>query len=249
MRVRPRRRRKRCAGCGTSRGLVVKDRRVKRWRHLDSAQAAASSSTSCTGLSAAAAGTSRSSRFGGPGQAPRTRATSKTSSRVCASRWHRSGRAPDHQAAAAVGLGRQDRRAGRRWPPHRRDRVGRARPQRRDLAGILRSAHTERKASIEVVSIDMSAGYQKAIRSETGVPEAAVCFDPFHVVALGGKRSTRSAAPSTTATDALTASEACGSRACATRCSRTPPPDRPPARQAARGPANQQAPQPCVPPA
>lgn len=33
--VRARRRRKRCAGCGTSRGLHVKDRRVKRWRHLD----------------------------------------------------------------------------------------------------------------------------------------------------------------------------------------------------------------------
>lgn len=34
--VRPRRRRRKlCAGCGTSRGLGVKDRRVKRWRHLD----------------------------------------------------------------------------------------------------------------------------------------------------------------------------------------------------------------------
>ncbi len=34
--VRPRRRRRKlCAGCGTSRGLRVKDRRVKRWRHLD----------------------------------------------------------------------------------------------------------------------------------------------------------------------------------------------------------------------
>ncbi len=30
-----RRRRKRCAGCGATRGLQVRDRRVKRWRHLD----------------------------------------------------------------------------------------------------------------------------------------------------------------------------------------------------------------------
>lgn len=30
-----RRRRKLCAGCGTARGLQIRDRRVKRWRHLD----------------------------------------------------------------------------------------------------------------------------------------------------------------------------------------------------------------------
>ena len=40
----------------------------------------------------------------------------------------------------------------------------------------------EQKASIKAVSIDMSAGYQNAIRSEQGLPHAAVCFDPFHVV-------------------------------------------------------------------
>ena len=33
----------------------------------------------------------------------------------------------------------------------------------------------------------MSAGYEKAIRAEQGVPHAQVCFDPFHVVQLGGK--------------------------------------------------------------
>jgi transposase len=45
----------------------------------------------------------------------------------------------------------------------------------------------EQKASIKAVSIDMSAGYEKAIRAEDGVPHAQVCFDPFHVVQLGGK--------------------------------------------------------------
>jgi transposase len=45
----------------------------------------------------------------------------------------------------------------------------------------------EQKASIKAVSIDMSAGYEKAIRAEQGVPHAQVCFDPFHVVQLGGK--------------------------------------------------------------
>lgn len=33
----------------------------------------------------------------------------------------------------------------------------------------------------------MSAGYEKAIRAKTAVPDAQVCFDPFHVVALGSK--------------------------------------------------------------
>jgi transposase len=45
----------------------------------------------------------------------------------------------------------------------------------------------EQKASIKAVSIDMSAGYEKAIRAEEGLPHAQVCFDPFHVVQLGGK--------------------------------------------------------------
>jgi len=45
----------------------------------------------------------------------------------------------------------------------------------------------EQKASIRAVSIDMSAGYEKAIRAPDGVPHAQVCFDPFHVVQLGGK--------------------------------------------------------------
>ena len=45
----------------------------------------------------------------------------------------------------------------------------------------------EQKASITAVSIDMSAGDEKAIRAEDGVPHAQVVFDPFHVVQLGAK--------------------------------------------------------------
>ena len=43
----------------------------------------------------------------------------------------------------------------------------------------------EQKASIRAVSIDMSAGYEKAITE--AVPDAQVCFDPFHVIQLGSK--------------------------------------------------------------
>jgi transposase len=40
----------------------------------------------------------------------------------------------------------------------------------------------ERRGSIRAVSIDMSGGYEKAIREN--VPDAEICFDPFHVVRL-----------------------------------------------------------------
>ena len=41
----------------------------------------------------------------------------------------------------------------------------------------------DRKATIRAVSIDMSGGYEKAIRDS--IPDAEICFDPFHVVRLG----------------------------------------------------------------
>ena len=42
-----------------------------------------------------------------------------------------------------------------------------------------------RKDSIRAVSIDMSGEYQRAIRQ--AVPDAEICFDPFHVVRLGAR--------------------------------------------------------------
>jgi transposase len=41
------------------------------------------------------------------------------------------------------------------------------------------------RSSIRAVSIDMSAGYEQAIRA--AVPDAEVCFDPWHVVKLAGE--------------------------------------------------------------
>src|SRR5208283_678029 len=40
----------------------------------------------------------------------------------------------------------------------------------------------ERRHTIKAVSIDMSGGYEKAIRDS--IPEAEIAFDPFHVVRL-----------------------------------------------------------------
>ena len=43
----------------------------------------------------------------------------------------------------------------------------------------------ERKDSIRAVSIDMSGEYQRAIRA--AIPDAEICFDPFHVVRLASR--------------------------------------------------------------
>jgi transposase len=43
----------------------------------------------------------------------------------------------------------------------------------------------ERRRSIRAVSIDMSGEYQRAIRA--AVPDAEICFDPFHVCRLASR--------------------------------------------------------------
>jgi transposase len=43
----------------------------------------------------------------------------------------------------------------------------------------------DRRASIRAVSIDMSGEYQRAIRD--AIPDAQLCFDPFHVVRLAAR--------------------------------------------------------------
>lgn len=55
------------------------------------------------------------------------------------------------------------------------------------LQGFFNELTDEQKSSITAVLIDMSAGYGKAIRAPEGLPNAKVCFDPFHVCQLGGK--------------------------------------------------------------
>lgn len=45
----------------------------------------------------------------------------------------------------------------------------------------------ERSAQLEAVSIDMSAGYEKSVRKAGHAPQAVICFDPYHVDALGTK--------------------------------------------------------------
>jgi transposase len=81
----------------------------------------------------------------------------------------------------------------------------------------------EQKASIKAVSIDMSAGHEKAIRSKDGVPHAQVVFDRFHVVALGSKATDRVRRAEYNKRGRSGSDTGKWIKGCATRCSRTPP--------------------------
>jgi transposase len=69
---------------------------------------------------------------------------------------------------------------------HRSGRIVWSAPGRnaQTLRGFF-DALGDRRGSIRAVSIDMNGGYEKAIRA--ALPDAEVCFDPFHVVALAGR--------------------------------------------------------------
>jgi transposase len=74
----------------------------------------------------------------------------------------------------------------------------------------------DRRDSIRAVSIDMAGGYAKAIADN--IPEAEICFDPFHVVRLGQRAVIRSAATSGTPTTAHAPRPASGSKTRAGHC-------------------------------
>ena len=72
-----------------------------------------------------------------------------------------------------------------------------------------------RRSSIRAVSIDMSGEYQRAIRA--AVPQAEICFDPFHVVRLGARAVDQVRRDECNAHDRPTPRTAAGSRAPAGR--------------------------------
>ena len=132
MTVRLRRRRRVCAECGqTGRQLQIHDRRVKRWRHLDLGIQPLLDRVRAAPAALPRPAVSGSSRSRGPGRAPRTRATSRTSSPGWRSRW-RSRRSPG--CSGRLAHDRPDRRARRRRSPRRAPaRRARLHRRRRDL--------------------------------------------------------------------------------------------------------------------
>jgi len=55
------------------------------------------------------------------------------------------------------------------------------------LDGFFTELGTKRAERIEAVSMDMSAGYAKSVAKPGHASNAVICYDPFHVVALGTK--------------------------------------------------------------
>jgi transposase len=76
------------------------------------------------------------------------------------------------------------------------------------------------RASIRAVSIDMSAGYEQAIRA--AIPDAEICFDPWHVVKLAGEAADQVRRQEWNTRASRRRPAASGSRARAGRCSRRP---------------------------
>jgi transposase len=55
------------------------------------------------------------------------------------------------------------------------------------LDGFFAELGSQRSAAITAVSMDMGPAFAKSVRKEGHAPQAAICIDPFHVVALATK--------------------------------------------------------------
>lgn len=57
----------------------------------------------------------------------------------------------------------------------------------RTLDGFFNELGTERSQQITAVSMDMGPAFAKSVRKKGHAPQAVICYDPFHVVALATK--------------------------------------------------------------
>jgi transposase len=212
--VRLRRRRRVCARCGqTGRQLEIHDRRRKRWRHLDLGANRCIIECELRRLRCPDCGVRLEPvPWARPGS-PYTRDFED----VCAwlaqqmaktpiagllrIGWDSVGRIVERVIAdqldearlhglVAVGVDEISYRRGQRYltcvADHATGAIVWCAPGRNSatLQGFF-DALGERKSSIRAVSIDMSGEYQRAIRA--AVPQAEICFDPFHVCRLASR--------------------------------------------------------------
>src|SRR3954447_17152294 len=210
--VRLRRRRRVCSGCGqTGRWLEIHDRRLKRWRHLDLGANRCIIECELRLLRCPTCGVRmKPVPWARPG-AHHTRdfddvvcwlaqQMAKTPiAGLLRIGWDTVGRIVARVVAdrlderrlvglVAVGVDEISYRRGQRYltsvVDHRTGAIVWCAAGRNaaTLQGFF-SELGDRKTTIRAVSIDMSGGYEKAIRANA--PAAEVCFDPFHVVRLG----------------------------------------------------------------
>jgi transposase len=210
--VRLRRRRRVCSRCGqTGRHLVIHDRRVKRWRHLDLGANRCVIECELRRLRCPDCGVHLEAvPWARPG-AHHTRDLEDVVAWLAQQMaktpiagllrigWDTVGKIVDRVVAdqlddsrlaglVAIGCDEISYRRGQRYltsvVDHQSGAIVWCSPGRN--AATLQAFFTElgdRRHSIRAVSIDMSGAYAKAIRDS--VPHAEICFDPFHVVRLG----------------------------------------------------------------
>src|SRR5215204_11265 len=209
--VRLRRRRRVCAGCGqTGRELQIHDRRVKRWRHLDLGASRCIIECELRRLRCRDCGVHLEPvAWARPGAAHTrdfedvvawlAQQMAKTPiAGLLRIGWPTVGRIVERVIAerldesrleglVAIGVDEISYRRGQRYltsvVDHHAGPIVWCSPGRN--ARTLQAFFDElgdRKQSIRAVSIDMSGGYEKAVRA--ALPDARIAFDPFHVVRL-----------------------------------------------------------------
>jgi transposase len=212
--VRLRRRRRVCSRCGqTGSGLQIHDRRVKRWRHLDLGASRCVIECELRRLRCRDCGVHLEAvPWARPGSqhtrdledvvAWLAQQMAKTPiAGMLRIGWDTVGRIVERVVAerldenrlaglVAIGCDEISYRRGQRYltsvADHRTGAIVWCRPGRN--SATLAEFFAElgpRKDSIRAVSIDMSGEYQRAIRD--AVPDAQICFDPFHVVRLAAR--------------------------------------------------------------
>jgi transposase len=211
--VRLRRRRRVCSGCGQTGRLEIHDRRVKRWRHLDLGANRCIIECELRRLRCRDCGVrSEPVPWARPG-AHHTRDFEDVVAwlaqqmafapitRLLRVGWHTIGPivtrvVADHldedrlAGLVCIGVDEISYRRHHRYlttvADHATGAIVWCAPGRNSatLTGFFDDLG-DRRASIRAVSIDMSGEYQRAIRAS--VPDAEICFDPFHVVRLGAR--------------------------------------------------------------
>ena len=211
--VRLRRKRPVCSGCGT-RGLQIKEHRAKSWRHLDLGASRCQVECLLRRLYCPGCGDVYEQVPWARAGSPYTRDFEDTVAflaqqmaktpitKLMRIGWRSVGKILARVVADKLDLGRLDglvqigvdevsyaseHRFLTCVADHQTGGVVWAAPGRNaaTLQAFFDELTDEQKLSITAVSIDMSAGYEKAVRA--AVPDAAVAFDPFHVVQLAGK--------------------------------------------------------------
>ncbi len=212
--VRLRRRRRVCSACGqTGRRLEIHDRRVKRWRHLDLGANRCIIECELRRLRCQTCGVhSEPVPWARPGAAHTrdfedvvawlAQQMAKTPiTGLLRVGWDTVGRivarvTADHlderrlESLVCIGVDEISYRRGQRYltsvADHRAGAIVWCRPGRNSATLSEFFAELgDRKQSIRAVSIDMSGEYQRAIRA--AVPQAEICFDPFHVCRLASR--------------------------------------------------------------